>query len=89
MKRLRATIILLGVLVLVFLVPVGFLFAGGVALILGRLHHGIVAGAGGFGFAFSSLKIDLLLGLILVLAVVVHWISQRVLRSRNSGLPKP
>ncbi len=84
MKRLRATTVLLGVLVVVFLVPVGLLFAGGMVLILRRLHHGIVAGNGGFTFAFRPLKINLLLVLIVGLAAFISWLSQKILRRQNS-----
>lgn len=77
--------ILLGALVLAFLVPVGFLFAGSVALILGRMEKGIAAGTGGSSFvAFSIRKIELLLVLIVGLAAFISWLSQKIMRRQNS-----
>jgi hypothetical protein len=77
--------ILLGVLVLAFLVPVGFLFAGSVALILGRMEKGIAAGTGGFSFvALSVRKTELLLVLIVALAAFISWLTQKILRRQNS-----
>ena len=83
MKRLRAMTILLGALVFAFLVPVGFLFAGIVALILGRMEKGIAAGTGGFSFALGPRKIELLLVLIVALAALISWLSQKILRRQN------
>ena len=84
MKRLKATTVLLGVLVLAFLVPVGYLFAGSVALILGRMQNGIAAGTGGFSLSLSPRRVELLLVLIVGLAALISWLSKKILRRQNS-----
>jgi hypothetical protein len=88
MNRLAATTILLGVMVLVFLIPVALLFVSALALILDYAAGGIGAGTGGvdFSFIFSLSRRAVLTSLfiiILLLAALISWLTQKILRRQN------
>ena len=82
MKRLAATTILLGVMVLAFLIPVALLFAGILVLILNRLTNGIGASTGGFSVSSRPVSVSLLI-IILMLAAFISWLTQKILKRQK------
>jgi hypothetical protein len=83
MKRLAATTVLLGMMVLAFLIPVALLFVGILVLIFNRLTNGIGARTGGFSISSRSASLSLLI-IILMLAAFISWLTQKILRRQKS-----
>ena len=86
MNRLAATTVLLGVMVLVFLIPVALLFVSALALIFNHTTGGIGAGTD-FGFVFSLSRrtvLTILFIIILLLATLISWLTKRILRRQDS-----
>ena len=85
MKRLTATTVVLGVMVLAFLIPVTLLFVGALALILNYTTGGIGGGIGGFSFGLSRRAFQTTLFIIiLMLAAFISWLTHKILRRRSS-----
>lgn len=85
MNRLAATTVLLGAMVLVFLIPVALLLVSALALIFNYTTGGIGAGAGGFGCSLSRRAVlTTLFIIILLLATLISWLTQKILRRQNS-----
>lgn len=85
MNRLTATTVLLGAMVLVFLIPVALLLVSALALILNFTTSGIAACAGGFGFSLSRRAVlTTLFIIILLLATLISWLTQKILRRQNA-----
>ncbi|GEM_PF-4959168 len=83
MKRTTATAAALGVMVLVFSVPVVLLFRGGAFLILNGPADDLGAGSWGLAFNLSKSYAGMAL-IILMLASLVSWLTQKILRHKNS-----
>ncbi|MCU1267334.1 MAG: hypothetical protein JWM21_3652 [Acidobacteria bacterium] len=83
MKRLTATTVLLGLMVLAFAIPVALLFMGAVVFILTRHTNGITARAGGFNFSLRPGSAGSVI-IILMLAAFISWLTQKILKRRNS-----
>ncbi|MDQ2856165.1 MAG: hypothetical protein M3R68_07530 [Acidobacteriota bacterium] len=85
MKRLTATNVVLGVLVIAFLIPVALLMVGALALILNYCASGIGAGVSGLSFSLSRRAFQTtFLIIILMLATFISWLTQKILRRQKS-----